>query len=160
MARRPAPPKPEELIAKLEEKFESFKQEITGSVDEHSKEIAQINENEKTIDEKLDSNNSAQTATLENAQSEIEKIIEEKINDLKDEFLRNMQEMSEKIDKTSSSNSGTEEQIQELIDRVENIQEKMYDFEVNKRNNLLFYGIKGSVKESQGDLYKKVFKGD
>ena len=44
------------------------------------------------------------------------------------------------------------------MDRVESIQEKMYDFEVNKRNNLLFYGIKEDRRETPAELYNKVIK--
>ena len=43
MSRKQAPPKPEELIAKLDEKFESFREEITGVIAEKSSEIDQIN---------------------------------------------------------------------------------------------------------------------
>ena len=156
MARRQAPPKPEELIAKLEEKFESFKTEITESLGEKSSAIEKINEKEVQIKEQLDANDSAQMASVENAKSQIENLLDSKMEDMKNEFLRNLQNMSDKIAGASSSTSGTEGQIQELVERVENIQEKMYDFEVNKRNNLLFYGIKGGQKESQGDLLNKV----
>ena len=46
-----------------------------------------------------------------------------------------------------------------MVDRVESIQEKMYDFEVNKRNNLLFYGIKEDRRETPAELYNKVNTG-
>ena len=156
MARRQAPPKPEELIAKLDEKFESFKTEISESLEEKSNAIEAINNKEVEIKDQLDTNISSQTAAVENAKSQIEDMLDSKMEGMKNEFLKNLQQMSDKIAKASSSTSGTEEQIQELVDRVEIIQEKMYDFEVNKRNNLLFYGIKGGMKESQGDLLRKV----
>ena len=38
---------------------------------------------------------------------------------------------------------------------MESIQEKMYDFEVNKRNNLLFYNIREEKRETPSDLYTK-----
>ena len=43
-----------------------------------------------------------------------------------------------------------------MVERIENIQEKMYDFEINKRNNLLFYGIKEDRRETPSDLLSKV----
>ena len=38
---------------------------------------------------------------------------------------------------------------------MESIQEKMYDFEVNKRNNLLFYNIREEKRETPSDLNTK-----
>ena len=43
-----------------------------------------------------------------------------------------------------------------MVERIENIQEKMYDFEINKRNNLLFYGIKEDRRETPSELLSKV----
>ena len=45
------------------------------------------------------------------------------------------------------------------MERIENIQEKMYDFEVNKRNNLLFYGVKEDRRKTPNDLFSKVTEG-
>ena len=69
---------------------------------------------------------------------------------------RRLDEISNKIQSASSSTSGTESRIQEMVERIENIQEKMYDFEVNKRNNLLFYGIKEDRRETPNELLIKV----
>ena len=65
-----------------------------------------------------------------------------------------------KISAASSGSSGTEARIQELVDRVESVQEKMYDFEVNKRNNLLFYGVREDRRETPAELHNKVTSGD
>ena len=35
-------------------------------------------------------------------------------------------------------------------------QEKLYDFEVNKRNNLLFYGVAEGKREGGGELLNKI----
>ena len=56
----------------------------------------------------------------------------------------------------SSTNAGAHEQIQELIERVDEINEKMYEFEVNKRNNLIFYGIQQEQRETPTILRNKV----
>ena len=69
---------------------------------------------------------------------------------------RSIQELSDKIQIASSSTSGTENRIQDLVERIENIQEKMYDFEINKRNNLLFYGLREERRETPSDLLTKV----
>ena len=71
-------------------------------------------------------------------------------------MTRSVDEISLKIQSATSSTSGTENRIQDLVERIENIQEKMYDFEVNKRNNLLFYGIKEDRGETPNDLLSKV----
>jgi hypothetical protein len=39
---------------------------------------------------------------------------------------------------------------------VDEINEKMYDFEANKRNNLIFYGIANEARETQPILLQKV----
>ena len=72
------------------------------------------------------------------------------------EVSRRIDEISSKIQSASSSSSGTENRIQEMVERIENIQEKMYDFEINKRNNLLFYGIKEDRRETPSELLSKV----
>ena len=72
------------------------------------------------------------------------------------DLTRSIEELSVKISAASRGSDGTEERIQDLVDRVDNIQEKMYDFEINKRNNLLFYGIKEERRETPSDLFNKV----
>ena len=42
--------------------------------------------------------------------------------------------------------------------RVDEINEKMYDFEANKRNNLIFYGIANETRETQPKLLQKATK--
>ena len=48
--------------------------------------------------------------------------------------------------------------LQELAERVDEINEKMYEFEVNKRNNLIFYGIQSESRETPAMLLSKVRK--
>ena len=43
-----------------------------------------------------------------------------------------------------------------LLERVDDINEKMYDFEANKRNNLIFYGIPNEARETHSMLQQKV----
>ena len=58
---------------------------------------------------------------------------------------------------------GIAETIQQLTDKVEkvdtgleNVQEKMYDFDANKKNNLIVYGIPNEVHEKEITLIAKV----
>ena len=41
---------------------------------------------------------------------------------------------------------------------MDEINEKMYDFEANKRNNLIFYGIANETRETQPKLLQKATK--
>ena len=43
------------------------------------------------------------------------------------------------------------DELENVMERVEEINEKMYDFEANKRNNLIFYGIPNETKEEISD---------
>ena len=43
-----------------------------------------------------------------------------------------------------------------LFARIDDIYEKLYEFEVNKKNNLIFYGIAGEHRETPSDLLLKV----
>merc|ERR1711971_296565 len=43
-----------------------------------------------------------------------------------------------------------------LNNQLDDVQEKMYDFEQNKRNNLIFYGLPGEERESRDDLRIKI----
>ena len=42
------------------------------------------------------------------------------------------------------------------MERVDDINEKMYEFEANKRNNLIFYGIQPEPRETPSMLLNKV----
>ena len=54
MSRKPAAPKPEELIAKLDEKFESFKEEITKSLEDRTADIEKANQNDVEVRDLID----------------------------------------------------------------------------------------------------------
>jgi len=43
-----------------------------------------------------------------------------------------------------------------LNNQLDDVQEKMYDFEQNKRNNLIFYGVPGEERENRDDLRIKI----
>ena len=155
MSRKPAPPKPEELIAKLDEKFEAFKEEIAKSLDEKGERIEDLKIKETELNEVIEKNKEESASGLENMKISIEDSVERKVEDIRRELLRSVDDLTVKISAASSGSSGTEARIQDLVDRVESIQERMYDFEVNKRNNLLFYNIREEKRETPSDLYNK-----
>ena len=97
-------------------------------------------------------------ATREDIKVSIEESVERKVEDIRRELLKCVDDLTAKISAASSGSSGTEARIQDLVDRVESIQERMYDFEVNKRNNLLFYNIREDKRETPSDLYTKAIE--
>ena len=155
MSRKPAPPKPEELIAKLDEKFESFKEDIVKSMEEKAERIDELKLRESNMVSVIEKNKGDSSKELDNVKINIEQTVERKLEDIRRELLQSVDDLTLKITAASSGSSGTEARIQDLVDRVESIQEKMYDFEVNKRNNLLFYGVREDRRETPSDLYNK-----
>ena len=155
MSRKPAPPKPEELIAKLDEKFEAFKEDNVNSLAEKDARIEELKLKETELNEVIERNKEESSKELDNIRINIEETVERKVEDIRRDLLKSVEELSVKISAASSGSSGTEARIQDLVDRVESIQEKMYDFEVNKRNNLLFYNIREEKRETPSDLYTK-----
>ena len=155
MSRKPAPPKPEELIAKLDEKFEAFKEDNDNILAEKDARIEELKLKETELNEVIERNKEESSKELDNIRIKIEETVERKVEDIRRDLLKSVEELSVKISAASSGSSGTEARIQDLVDRVESIQEKMYDFEVNKRNNLLFYNIKEEKRETPSDLYNK-----
>ena len=79
MSRKQAPPKPEELIAKLDEKFETFREEITGVIAEKSGEIEQINAKDIEIKQTIEDNRNKGVESLESARAKLENLLDEKL---------------------------------------------------------------------------------
>lgn len=53
-------------------------------------------------------------------------------------------------------NEETKAQINTLFARIDEINEKLYEFEVNKKNNLIFYGLAGENRETPSVLIMKI----
>ena len=79
MSRKQAPPKPEELIAKLDEKFETFREEITGVIAEKSSEIEQINAKDLEIKQTIEDNRNTGNENLVSARTKLENLLDEKL---------------------------------------------------------------------------------
>ena len=205
--KREAPPKPEELIQKLELKFSEFKEQIEAKSEEQEK----INEDLKTsvddLKNKIEENQEetgrqfekvikenktlieqqrselSEAINLSNEQSqqfarvqvdalthnleimeiknkemfeELNLKLEQKIDQLNGKMYKNMENISGQMESESSFNDRTKEQINVLFTRVDDIHEKLYEFEVSKKNNLIFYGIPGEHRETPSELMAKV----
>ena len=127
MAKRQAPPKPEELIQKLEEKFNEFKEEIgvklqdqlkTNEItnselndikDKQEAEHMQLTESVDTLNNKIVTELEKETArcdeAVENSRAELSGLIEEKIDALKRELMETIEKMSEQVAGVEQTNS-------------------------------------------------------
>ena len=61
-----------------------------------------------------------------------------------------------KIEDMEESIKQINENFENMTVQLEDVQEKMYDFEQNKKNNLIFYGVPGDGKETKDNLKLKI----
>ena len=76
-------PKPEELIAKLDGKFETFKEEITEVIAQKNTEIEQITAKDLEIRQNVEENHKKINLRLKETNSELEELLEEKLGNIK-----------------------------------------------------------------------------
>ena len=127
-----------ELMSKIEERVDALKTEFTDTVEKMSEQLA--------VMEKANSENV----------SALRLNIEEKIENMEICLRREISDITGQMNVESSNNEGTKDQIQTLFARIDDINEKMYEFETNKKNNLIFYGINGETRETPEKLMMKV----
>ena len=218
MVKRQAPPKPEELIKILENKFTEFKDatvaklaEVENVSERNSKDLIDIKESVntgfgnirdslETIRNDLETSVSSESKRADTnnqiLQKELSDLVEDKISSLKWEVTTKLSSISEVVDFQESSSSrilsqledhiswkmknisqelqqemknismkaqiesksqdDAKEQIGCLAAMIDEINEKLYDFEASKRNNLIFYGIQGEHDETPLILQEKV----
>ena len=82
MSRKPAAPKPEELIAKLDEKFESFKEEITQSLLNRTDDIEKANQNNVEVRDLIDKHREEDKKELDSVKNTLEQLVERKLEDV------------------------------------------------------------------------------
>ena len=118
MSRKPAPPKPEELIAKLEEKFEAFKEDSDKSLAGKDERIGELKLKETELNEVIERNKEESSKELDKIRINIEETVERKVEDIRRELLKSVDDLTVKISTASSGSSGTEARIQDLVDRA------------------------------------------
>ena len=96
------------------------------------------------------------TQSLENVEIKVEKKLESKVELLLSKLESAVKNMDESKGNQDTDMKSFKNELTSLMDRVEEINEKMYDFEANKRNNLIFYGIPNESKETHSRLHQKV----
>ena len=103
----------------------------------------------------------------EASERRLENLMINKINEINDNL---MEQMSKMYHSSVQSEANVMKKIEDMDDRIKNlnenfetmtiqledVQEKMYDFEQNKKNNLIFYGVPGDNRESKDDLKHKI----
>ena len=122
----------------MQENIGSVKQETSASA-------AQIKETISDIDQRSQQD-------LQGFQTSIE----ERIAALNQTFSSNIQNISGQVESEADFNEETKAQINTLFSRIDEINEKLYEFEVNKKNNLIFYGLAGENRETPSVLIMKV----
>ena len=155
------------LIDKIETKFESE----VGNVEEKFKSsiaivLEELQGSIRKVDKKFDHFQTDLNPRLESLSvkcygvderlSKVEKNSEEfrqKSQSLS-EKENNLEEMKEKFSELSQSVLTFKDKIESSASMIENIEEKMYDFEVSKKNNLIFYGIPAPRNETRHSLAK------
>ena len=127
-----------ELSRVINEKIDALKKEFMETIEKMSEQVAVV---EKTNSESL---------------SRLKSSIEEKIDNMEKSLKQEIAGITGQMNAESSNNEGTKGQIETLFARIDDINEKMYEFETNKKNNLIFYGINGEQRETPAKLMMKV----
>ena len=99
----------------------------------------------------------------EESEQRMENLLMEKIGQLNDDLTKiyhssvNSEDVIlKKIGEMELNMRTLNDNFEAMTTQLEDVQEKMYDFEQNKKNNLIFYGIPGDSKESKDDLKLKI----
>ena len=115
-----------------------------------------FNDNIAKLAEKMETIDSKNQESVNNLNLNME----ERIESLQGNFVNNIQNLSGQMESESSFNENTKEQINILFSRIDDIHEKLYEFETSKKNNLIFYGISGEHRETPSELMAKVRNDD
>ena len=103
----------------------------------------------------------------EASERRLDTLVINKINEVNDNLMEQMSKMYhssvksetnvlKKIEVMEESIKNLNENFESMTIQLEDVQEKMYDFEQNKKNNLIFYGVPGDNRESKDDLKHKI----
>ena len=103
----------------------------------------------------------------EESQQRMENLLMEKIGQVNNNLMDQMSkiyhssvsredEIMKKIEEMENNVKNLNENFEAMTTQLEDVQEKLYDFEQNKKNNLIFYGVPGDGRESKDDLKLKI----
>ena len=159
-------------LENIEQKLENNKEGMSSNLNENNEKLFDTMENIKqelkvemveifkSFKEEKDSNEikiNEITTSLANLNSIMENKTEENFNLLLSR-MENDAKNSESIkDGQDVEMNALKDEVSAMIARVDDISEKMYEFEQNKKNNLLFYGIGSDNRETPDSLVQKIF---
>ena len=130
-----------------------FRAEITEMINDKNVALEQLfNDNIAKLAEKMETIDSKNQESVNNLNLNME----ERIESLQGNFVNNIQNLSGQMESESSFNENTKDQINILFSRIDDIHEKLYEFETSKKNNLIFYGIPNEAHEKESKLIMKV----
>ena len=145
---------------------------ISSKIDETLSESINIlkNDYEKKVNDvqiQLDSFRKESREEKEASERRLETLMINKINEINDNLMEQMSKMyhssvqseatvMKKIENMDDRIKNLNENFETMTIQLEDVQEKMYDFEQNKKNNLIFYGVPGDNRESKDDLKHKI----
>lgn len=168
----PAKPKPEELIDEFKNKFEDFCSETKQSLDIVTEGLGNVKKTQRGLEEQTEICSQEETQNINDFTEKLSQQILEKLatseQNFKHEFLRlegSLQEglfdmkyfivsLKKFIGTGSSKTTGLH--MDNIAEVVEEIWEKLELFELKKRSNLIFYGVRGETRETQSDLIHKI----
>ena len=145
---------------------------ISSKIDETLSESINIlkNDYEKKVNDvqiQLDSFRKESREEKEASERRLETLMINKINEINDNLMEQMSKMyhssvqseatvMKKIENMDDRIKNLNENFETMTIQLEDVQEKMYDFEQNKKNNLIFYGVPGDNRESKDELKHKI----
>ena len=118
--------------------------------------INDVSENIASAEEKNTASVADLNISLESMEVKVEKKLESKVELLLSKLESAVKNMDQSKGNQDTDMKSFKDELQAVMERVDEINEKMYDFEANKRNNLIFYGIPNESRESHSALHQKV----
>ena len=142
----------EEIVMKLESRLEGFE-------DKSEKRNKELEEKIECLSHKVET----RLSLLEDSTNKKNHDFEEKLKSLVEKvygmdglFQEECDENIEKFTDFQKEMSTYKDKIDTATKMIEEMQEKMYDYENNKKNNLLFYGITIEEEETKEKLTEKI----
>ena len=142
----------EEIVAKLDKTSQDIVQ-VEGKMVQN---IENVSDTISVSEEKHTASVADLTRSLESVEINVEKKLESKVELLLNKLETAVKSMDHSRGNQDADMKSFKDELTSLMDRVEEINEKMYDFEANKRNNLIFYGIPNEARETHSMLRQKV----
>ena len=162
----------EKGVAEIQNDFDNKFDSLSSKIDEALTESISVlkNDYDNKIGEvryAVDGLRSESFSHLGAAEAKLDNLIREKVDHVNADLLEKITQIYHssvnREDAIMNKMVAMEENVRNINEKMESvtiqiddIQEKMYDFEQNKRNNLIFYGVPGQDRENRDDLRIKI----